>query len=332
MALGKGERVKETTTTTGTGSITLAGAVTGFKTFNSVLSNGDTVYYAIVGASTEWEVGLGTFTSPSTLARTTVIDSSNAGALVNFSAGTKSVINTLPAAQALHKANNLSDVASAATAFTNLKQAATDTATGVVELATNAEAQTGSDTTRAVTPANLTAAVRKQGKETIFIPATAMDKLNSALGPAPGQFSAGSLAVNYLAFDPGTTEDAHFVIAMPKSWDEGAISGQFLWMHPSTSVSFAAYWQLFAKGYGDDDAIDGASLTTIGSAIDTGGTTSDLYISAETSSTSIGGVSEGDLVHFIVRRLGGDAADTLGVDAYLLGVKIYYTTNASTDA
>lgn len=97
MAFKLGDRIRETSTTTGTGSLTLAGAVTGFATFASVLSTGDTTWYAIVlGAN--WEVGLGTFTSPGTLARTAVLSSSNAGAAVSFAAGDKDVFITTPAA------------------------------------------------------------------------------------------------------------------------------------------------------------------------------------------------------------------------------------------
>lgn len=87
MALKVRDRVKETTTTTGTGTITLAGAVTGFRTFSSVLSDNDTTYYAIVG-DTQFEVGLGTYSS-NTLARTTVLSSSNSNSAVSFSTGTK---------------------------------------------------------------------------------------------------------------------------------------------------------------------------------------------------------------------------------------------------
>jgi hypothetical protein len=92
------DRVKETTATTGTGTINLDGAVTGFRDFDSVMATADTCYYAIVGSTTEWEVGLGTFTAgaPDTLARTLVLASSNAGAAVNFSAGTKEVFLTAP--------------------------------------------------------------------------------------------------------------------------------------------------------------------------------------------------------------------------------------------
>ena len=98
MAFVLADRVKETTTTTGTGTVTLLGASTGFQSF-SAIGNTNTTYYTIAGQTTsEWEVGIGTYTlSGTTLARTTVIASSNAGALVNFSAGTKDVFVTYPA-------------------------------------------------------------------------------------------------------------------------------------------------------------------------------------------------------------------------------------------
>ena len=97
MALVLADRVKETTTTTGTGTLTLAGAATGFQSF-SVIGNGNTTYYAISSSSgTEWEVGIGTYTSSgTTLARTTILASSNSGSAVNLSAGTKDVFVTYP--------------------------------------------------------------------------------------------------------------------------------------------------------------------------------------------------------------------------------------------
>ena len=101
MALIVKDRVQETTTTTGTGTVTLAGAVTGFQSF-SVIGNANTTYYAIAAGS-EFEVGIGTYTvTGTTLSRTTVLESSNAGALVNFSAGTKSVFCTYPAEKAIY--------------------------------------------------------------------------------------------------------------------------------------------------------------------------------------------------------------------------------------
>ena len=101
MALVIADRVRETTTTTRTGTITLAGAVTNFETFTSNLSNSDTTYYAIVDHTNgAFEVGLGTFTSSgTTLARTTVIASSNSNSAVNFGSGTKEVFITVPASK-----------------------------------------------------------------------------------------------------------------------------------------------------------------------------------------------------------------------------------------
>lgn len=98
MALVLKDRVKETSTTTGTGTFTLAGAATGFQSF-SVIGNSNTVYYAIVrNGYDEWEIGIGTYTSSgTTLSRDTVLESSNSGSKVNFSAGTKEVFCTYPA-------------------------------------------------------------------------------------------------------------------------------------------------------------------------------------------------------------------------------------------
>ncbi len=98
MALIYADRVKETTTTTETGPIALGGAVAKFRTFADAMSTNDTCFYVVEHASAnEWEVGIGTFTSPSTLARTTVLKSSNANSWVVFSAGTKVVGLTVSA-------------------------------------------------------------------------------------------------------------------------------------------------------------------------------------------------------------------------------------------
>ena len=95
MALVLKDRVRETSTSTGTGTITLAGAVTGFQSF-SVVGTGNTTYYTIVMGA-DWEVGLGTWTSPNQLSRDTVYESSNSNALVPFGSGTKDVFLTFPA-------------------------------------------------------------------------------------------------------------------------------------------------------------------------------------------------------------------------------------------
>jgi hypothetical protein len=92
------DRVQETTTTTGTGTVTLAGAVADYRTFSAVCVDKQVVYYVIDDGAGNWEVGVGTFTSSgTTLSRDRVLASSNAGALVNFAAGTKNVWLDQPA-------------------------------------------------------------------------------------------------------------------------------------------------------------------------------------------------------------------------------------------
>ena len=98
MALVINDRVKETSTTTGTGNFTLAGASQGFESFASGIGVGNTTYYTIVQAgSNNFEVGEGTLSATSTLQRTTIISSSNSDNAVSFSAGDKDVFCTIPA-------------------------------------------------------------------------------------------------------------------------------------------------------------------------------------------------------------------------------------------
>lgn len=108
MALTLKDRVKETTTTTGTGTITLAGASTGFQSFAAV-GDGNTTYYTITNG-TDWEVGIGTYTSSgTTLSRDTILESSNSGNAVNWGAGTKDVFVTYPAEKSVDIARSFTN-------------------------------------------------------------------------------------------------------------------------------------------------------------------------------------------------------------------------------
>ena len=108
MALVINDRVKETTTTTGTGAVSLGGAVTGFETFAAGIGNSNTVYYCIAHQDqAEFEVGLGTLNGDSsTLTRTTVISSSNSDSAVDFASGTKDVFCTIPASKLIFEDSN----------------------------------------------------------------------------------------------------------------------------------------------------------------------------------------------------------------------------------
>ena len=112
MALIVNDRVKETSTTTGTGTISLAGAETGYETFVAGIGTTNTTYYAIeLNSASEFEVGIGTVTdaSPDTLSRDTVLSSSNSDSKVDFSAGTKNVFCTLPASRAMSPSMTATD-------------------------------------------------------------------------------------------------------------------------------------------------------------------------------------------------------------------------------
>jgi len=120
MALVLNDRVKETSTTTGTGTLDLAGAVQDFEGFVSGIGDGNTTYYAIVNAGTgEFEVGLGTITDAATdtLSRDTILSSSNSDAAVNFSAGTKDVFCTQPAGKSVYLDANGNPVGAASEGF-----------------------------------------------------------------------------------------------------------------------------------------------------------------------------------------------------------------------
>src|SRR5210317_2233230 len=122
MALVVNDRVKETSTTTGTGTFDLAGAVSGFESFVAGIGNSNTTYYSIVNENGEFEVGLGTITDAATdtLSRDTIISSSNSDSAVDFGAGTKNVFCTLPASKAVILDSSGNIVANNGSNLTNL--------------------------------------------------------------------------------------------------------------------------------------------------------------------------------------------------------------------
>src|SRR5210317_2034484 len=122
MALVVNDRVKETSTTTGTGTFDLAGAVSGFESFVTGIGNSNTTYYAIVNENGEFEVGLGTVTDAATdtLSRDTIISSSNSDSAVNFGEGTKDVFCTLPVSKAVILDSSGDIVANNGSNLTNL--------------------------------------------------------------------------------------------------------------------------------------------------------------------------------------------------------------------
>jgi len=142
---------------------------------------------------------------------------------------------------------------------------------------------------------------------------------------------AGYAEITYLRFDPTTAAYATFALAMPESWNAGTLTFRAIWLHPAGSG--AVVWTLQAVGFGSGDDFASTTLGTAVTATQTGGSTERQYITSESSAMTIAGSpAKGDTVYFRLGRLPTDGSDTLNVDAYLLGIRLYYTTDADTDA
>jgi hypothetical protein len=162
-----------------------------------------------------------------------------------------------------------------------------------------------------------------------FIPASSMRP--SASGGCAAlalvATSANQPDISSLDFDASTAEYAQFWIAMPTNWDEGTITAKFIWSHASTTTNFGVRWGLQALAAGDDDAI-AAAYGTAQEVTDTGGTTNDWYHSPVTSAITVAGTPQaGDVLSFRVYRDPTNGADTMAIDARLMGVVLYYTIN-----
>jgi hypothetical protein len=286
----------------GTGASTAAGAAT-----NLGLGTGDSPQFTAIN------LGHATDT---TLTRTGAGDIAVEGNAVYRAGGTDVAI-----------ADGGTGASTAAAAFTALKQAASETDTGVVELATTAEALTGTDTARAVTPAGLAAATVMQGRHTIWIPAGSMTA-RTTNGAASGttELATNDVMLRTLDFDATTSEGAQFMLAMPKSWDESTVTFVPHWT--AASGSGTCIWTLAGVAFTDDDAMDTAFGTSQSSS-DTLLTANDNHKGPESSAITIAGTPAAeDLVAFQVTR---DISDTLAVDAKLIGIKLFVTLNAATD-
>lgn len=171
------------------------------------------------------------------------------------------------------------------------------------------------------------------GKQTIWVPGAAMLP-NGSVPPLNTAVIAGSNVVVIQTRDCDATSEEYlyFSVAMPKGWDEGTISFQLYWSHPATTTNFGVVFNLYANAFSNDDTLSQNAVTP-GVVTDTGGTTDDLYISPESSAFTVGGSpADGDIVLFRLNRVPGNASDTLAVDCRVHGIKVFYTTNANTDA
>lgn len=316
MAFAVADRVKETSTTTGTGTLNLAGAEPGYQTFVAGVGNGNTTYYAIVNrATSEFEVGIGTVTDAATdtLSRDTIISSSNSDLAVNFSAGTKDVICTLPSEKSyvIDNASNTSISANlTATAFSGSGASLTSLNASNLASGTLPDA-TFPATLPATSGANLTGLNASN---------LASGTVPDARFPATIPASSGANLTNLNASNvsSGTLPDARFPATLPN------ISGANLTTLNASNVS---------SGTLSSDRLTtvpttkgGTGLTTIGTAnqvLAVNGTGTGLEyqtISADITGVTAGsgltgGGTSGDVTLNVGAGTGIDvAADSIAVD------------------
>jgi hypothetical protein len=177
------------------------------------------------------------------------------------------------------------------------------------------------------------AAVKVAGKETIWIPSSAM--YGATTNPADAQqveTTATRPDMKVLDFDASTDEFAQFSIAMPKSWNEGTLTYQVYWTPGSTNTGDCIFG-LQAVACADNDTIDVAYGTAV-TVTDAGiGTVEDQQISSESGAVTVAGSpAAGELTYFQLFRDANAGGDTFSADARVLGVKIFFTTDAANDA
>ena len=183
------------------------------------------------------------------------------------------------------------------------------------------------------TPTVASAAAKFAGKESIWVPATAMypSTTNGCADIAQVETTALRPDLKCLDFDPSSDEFAQFAVAFPKSWNEGTVTFQPFWTVTGTNTGTVA-WQLGGIAVSSDDSINTAFGTLVATtALAHSGTSNDLMVSAESGNVTIAGSpAANDQVFFQINR--DVSADNQSGDARLLGVKLFFTTDAGNDA
>jgi len=178
-----------------------------------------------------------------------------------------------------------------------------------------------------------TAAVKIAGKETMWVPAAAMySTTTNGADSAQVETTATRPDLNVFDFDASTKQYTQFTVAMPKSWNEGTVTYQVYWS-PSTTNTGNCIFGLQGVACGDNDTIDVAYGTAI-EVTDAGiGTVEDQQITSESSAMTVAGSpAAGEQTYFQLYRDAADGSDTFTGESRVLGVKIFYTTDAANDA
>lgn len=139
------------------------------------------------------------------------------------------------------------------------------------------------------------------------------------------EMATNKQTLKYISFVDAADSFAEWGLIMPADYNGGTITAAFYWMHPATTVNFGVGWGLKGRAYGDNEALDQAWGTEVVTT-DTGGTTSNIYISAVSGNITLAGTPvANEFVQFRTRRAWENAGDTMAVAAYLLGILLTYT-------
>lgn len=170
-----------------------------------------------------------------------------------------------------------------------------------------------------------------QGKQTIYIPARAMvSRTTNGAGDGTAESSSNKIMQKTKDFDTTTQEFVQFDVAMPKSWDTGTITFIPYWTATGGTASNTVDFALQAVAVSNDDAID-AAFGTEQVSTDALITAGDIHVGPESSAITItGSPAAGDILFCQLKR--NVSTDNLAVDAKLLGIKVFFSTNAQTDA
>jgi len=175
---------------------------------------------------------------------------------------------------------------------------------------------------------------RTPGKDTIWVPAGAMRPTvsNGCATITDVQTTAGRPDMQVLDFDASADEHAQFQIAFPKSWNEGTITFQAYWTTTATDTDGVA-WGLQGVAVSDNDTIDVAYGTAVVVTDDALSAAEDQCVTSESGAVTIAGSpAVDDIVYFRIFRDVSDSNDDMTEDARLIGVKIFFTTDAANDA
>ena len=305
MALKIAYRVRETTTTTGTGTINLGGAVTNFETFAANLSNSDTTYYAIVdNTNGDFEVGLGTFAtgSPNTLARTTPISSSNCNSAVNFGLGTKDVFITTPASKMAFLNASGSLISSGGT---SLMEVANDTSP---QLGGNLDVN-GNDI---VTTSNADLELAPNGTGKVVV------KGNTNQGAIKLNCEANSHGQTIIAAPH--TESANNTLTLPSTGGDARL------------VSTASTATLTNKTFGDNVSFGDNNITNVGDiavdSISPDGT--DINVAVSDNSATAFTIKQGSDNYLVVDTANSSESVAIGTGISGTAISIGHTTSETT--